>query len=270
MCAGSSHVRAFDPQGVIWDKQAGLYKDHHTLNHQDCLILPQPSGSTAMIEYKIDSLTYIESKYPNLVPISIPGLRRANLNFSRVNVGPWSPFNKLTINQSLRRFNHAEISILIYGSNDHETHFSKEPEEAVKELLLDIQRIYTRTNFKVVFITTLFPRMEFYENNILKRGLKEFNNELIKASRSRNSDLEIINKNGEKTKLKFRIINTREIFPYEKMFSKSFFCQFKQHDGTHLNAEYSEQLMDLIHATIGNFKKKENRRAKKRKFEEIN
>lgn len=241
----SSHGRAWDLLAV----KGG--KPYHTLYHQDCLILPQPSGHVAQTKFLEEAEEYLKLKFLKMETISFPGLNKQKLlNHDTI---PGGKFKGLTVNEAVKSVNNVEISSLILGSNDANWLFKLEPEKAVKEFFKLVSVIYNGSNIKHVFIATLFPRKEFYTRpGHLKRGIQEFNNALLSAKGNRNLEIKIKNRENLEINLKFHIIDMTDIFKYNIMCNDEFFCN-RSKDGIHLKGIFSERYLEKMNMEIVKF-----------------
>ena len=184
--AGSSHTRAADPDGVKFNKFSGRYVPHHTRTHQDCLILPQPSGYFQQ-NIATEAKNYIKNKFGNVTTISFPGLDKTKINSNRK--VPGGSFKGTPIKTALRSFKNSRICLLILGSNDWRYLTSMPPEEAVMDFLHQIKSLLNYTNFSIVVLTTLFPRIEMYDsNNVIDPKVIKFNEFLLSVKGKRLSN----------------------------------------------------------------------------------
>ena len=120
--------------------------------------------------------------------------------------------------------------------------------------------MFKDTNFKVVFISTLFPRQEFFDNGVLRVGLKEFNESLLQKSGS-------FLKKTDKTNLVLRIVDmTAEFgYDYEQLVREGFYCARSQ-DGTHICGISSEKYLTTLNSDLRKYRRKQEiRRRSERK-----
>ena len=197
-------------------------------------------------------------------------LTHPGLNYHKIHKScplPAGPFTGLSMKQALQQFNYAKMSACVLGTNNWEVYFRKPAKDAVKDLLDLIQFLYDGTNFEVVFIATIFPRQDFYTQTgpklgRLNYGLKEFNDCLL-ASRGK-IKLEINNKSGIVSELKWKVVDMTSIFKYDKMFSDEFYCSQEKH-GVHLKGIYAERFLEKLNSTVKEYLKRSNRANKKAK-----
>ena len=110
--AGSSHTRGCDPDDVVY---RGQYVRYHTTTHQDCLILPQPSGFPIPRHNIIrESKEYMTYKFGDFKTISFPGLNRDKIGLNkRV---PGGEFKNYPIKLAFQSFESLSICLLVLGS----------------------------------------------------------------------------------------------------------------------------------------------------------
>ena len=255
-------------------KRSLSYIPYHNLQHQCCLVLPQPSGSPAMTSFKEESEMYIKAKYPDvdLTTISFPGFSKRKLQ-SGVTI-PGGFCKGLTMNEALQRYKHATLSSLIFGSNDWKWLFKYTPQEAIMKFLDLVQGLYNNTNFETVFISTMFPRREFYSpdgrlwegrwGDDYKMGVKEFNDAILSAPGQRKFEIKIKNLAGKDVLLRYKIIDMTKDLPYDKMFDMDVYCQ-KSRDGTHVRGVYYERFLDNLYKMFLSFKKVSRKKCRKEK-----
>ena len=69
------------------------------------------------------------------------------------------------------------------------------PEEAVMDLLHQIKSLLNDTNFSIVVLTTLFPRIEMYNSsNVIDPNVIRFNEFLLSVKGKRLFQIEIYNR----------------------------------------------------------------------------
>ena len=184
----------------------------------------------------------------NMFVISFPGLNKHKiLNNKPI---PSGKFKNMDLRSALRSFEIAEISSLVLGSNDSRWLFSLPPDNALKEFFQLIRQLYDGTNFKVLFISTIFPRMEFYDHKgKLKPGIREFNEQLISAKGDSRYEIKIRNLENKIVTLKWRLVNMTDIFSYDKMCDPKMYCGVRQ-DGVHLKGIHAERYLELMNLTV--------------------
>ena len=80
--------------------------------------------------------------------------------------------------------------------------------------------------------------------------------------------LKINNKCGIVSELKWRIVDMTNIFKYDEMFSKEFYCS-QEKRGVHLKAIYAERYLEKLNTTVKEYLKRSNR-ANNKKFKKSN
>ena len=291
--AGDSHQRGLDSDGVVQifeqGRPTGRYKPYHSVYHQCCALLPQPSGSVHMKHFKTEFNEFIKAKCqdiwlqspvpsspcPDLATISFPGYNRHKLYSNAVIPGGFC--RGLTMKAALQRYRRATMSSLILGSNDWRWLFELTPEEAIRKFFDILEHLYDRTNFEVLFISTMFPRREMYtwEGELIsgeqggvyenyKMGVKEFNQALVLARGK--IDIRIKNVQGENVFLKWRVVDMTNILEYGKMFDTKMYCS-RSGDGTHIKGIYSERFLEQLLNEVKKYKhpKKRTQVRKERK-----
>ena len=180
---------------------------------------------------------------PKIVTISFPGLN--NYKIVSEKPIPGGDFAGLSIKQALQKFKYATISSIIFGSNDWENLFKNNVEKAVDIFMKRIQHIYDKTNFKIVLISTIFPRREMLlaNRNVYRCRIQEFNNCLLEQVGKR--ELHIHNLEGKLVVLKWKIINMTETLPYEKMLSPEMYC-LKDKSQTHVQEIYFIRFLEIL------------------------
>ena len=126
------------------------------------------------------SIFHTQLACPNIETISFLGLNNFKIK-SNIPI-PGGNFKRTSIKEALQKFQSAKMSSLIFGSNDWQSLFENNAEEAVN-IFYQIEHIYN-TNFKIVFISTIFPRKEMLlaGRNVYKCNVQEFNDSLISKS----------------------------------------------------------------------------------------
>lgn len=263
MNLNSSHSRGWEEDAVIHNKLRNVWEPYHTQTHLDCLVRPQPSlprmQSTGFLE---DSQTYISNKFPKLCTMTLPGFNKAKIHNNTPI--PSGLFAGYTPRKALLTFSRAQMAALIFGSNDHKWLFSLTTEEAIIQYLKLIKLLFNGTCFKVLFISTIFPRQEFYKQGVISPALQAFNDALIGEN---GKYLCIKNLNGEEVKLSLRIVNMTSIFKYKEMNCSKFYCS-RSRDGTHLKGIYSERYLEQLFSTIKNYSKVKAKQEKLRRRRE--
>ena len=190
--------------------------------------------------------------------ITFPGLKREKvLNTHKINLIPSGNFVGKTVKEALSYFSTANMSALILGSNDHKWLFSLTPQEALSQFFELLRNLYNKTNFRVVFVSTIFPRIEFYDSlGILKPGIKEFNTALLAAD---SKFIKIINKQGVSVNLTFRVVDMTAIFKYAEMSNPRFYCN-RSKDGIHLKGVHAERYLEQMNVTAKTYIKSQQRK----------
>lgn len=266
------------------NRPTGVWKLYHEINHQCCLILPQPSGSplqTPYIDFKEESKNYIrnicekvwydspvpKSECPTLATISFPGLNKHKI-YSKTEI-PGGPYRDMSLKSALQSFRLAKISSLILSSNDGKWLFKLPPYAAVKEFFKVIEYLYDGTNFEVLFISTMFPRREFYSckgelkmgdlDGFYKSGVKEFNDALLSVKGMKDFEIRIKNREGKRVVLKQRVVDMTKILEYDQMYNINMYCA-RSGDGKHIKGVYSQRCLEQIYSAVKEYRHPYKRR----------
>ena len=251
----SSHGRGCDRNAVIYSQSQQRLVPYHNLQHQDCLVRPQPAP-LHMDSFMENSQKYIELKYPDLFTLSFPGLNKYKIEHD--SPIPSGVFQDYSVRQALQSFTKSKICSLIFGSNDFKWITSKSAEDAVKDYFKLLSFLFNGTAFKTVFVSTIFPRRSFYCNGVINPLFKHFNDELLSSG---NRFIKISNPMGEETSLNIRIINMTNVFKYEEMDNPKFYCG-RSRDGTHINGFYFENYLSQLFLSIQLHSKSKSKKSK--------
>lgn len=258
MSIGSSLARGWDQHAVRPVFREGVvtnYINYHRPEHQCCLVMPQPSGYYN-INFMSEAQEYLSLKYYKMVTISFPGLNTHKI-LNDIPI-PSGPFGGWSVRESLQFFKNAERSSLILGSNDWEKKFRKlSTDKALDQFFELITQLYNHTNFKVVFISTIFPRIPFYNNNQIDYKLTAFNQGLVEAKKNSlyAERLKITNRQGEEKILKWRLVDMTEQFYDSKMLNRNSYCDFYR-DGIHIKASLSELYLSEMNKSVKRYLKR--------------
>lgn len=212
--------------------------DFHSEEHQDCLV----GGGSGGQDFKRKAYNYIQAILPCEV-FCIPGLSMKNISYYDIPVG----FAKgKTVKQVLLLFKDHKISASIFGCNDP-GFFTKEKEIALRKYLDVVGSLYQNTNFKVVFLTTVFARRSEMKKHSVFSGRKRFNDFMLKQVGNPDYDIFIRNGDGVRCKLEWRVVDMTDIIRASELDDEKYFCGSKRRsDGIHFNSIYLEHYLKRL------------------------
>ena len=253
----SSHGRGWEEEAVIkqWihhgrgreqdsGRRSAQWVGYHTETHLDCRVQPQPTPQRMSPDAAcIDSQSYIKAKYPNMVTMTIPGLNKHKID--KREVIPSGTFKGLTPREGLLSFTKAKMAALILGSNDNWI-LTKNTSDSIQDYFKMLEGLFSGTCFKVLFLSTVFPRRSFYKNGTINQKLKSFNEALLAKHKNY---IKISDANGATVLLTLRIVDMTSTFRYEEMDHPRFYCT-RSKDGIHLKGVYSELYLENLFREI--------------------
>ena len=210
-----------------------LKKPYHTINpkvHTDCLVGGSLGGR--FTDFKIRAQNYMDAILPTVV-VSYPGLSLARLSSYKA---PGGDFKGKTVQEVLQYFRHSKISASILGCNDEDL-FKQSPAVAFRIYLDYIEKQYQGTDFKVIFLTTVFTRRAELSGSkrCVFEGREAFNKFMIDHVGHPKFAMRIKSVGGEVHDLDWRVVDMTKIIPPSDLHSDRYFCT-NNPDGIHFNA----------------------------------
>ena len=244
----------------------------HSSTHVDCLV-----GAKLGEGFATDARDYINSIRP-LDVISFSGLNtykmfggfwnRRDLSFHRhPNAQPESipsgAFAGQSVPQAVRGYGASRFAALIYGSNNRK--FFDEAKLTVDDALIlffkEMSMLFQGTGFDVVFISTIFPRIDdINERNELRTNVKRFNDELLSVpNRAFKYHIKITDKDGVERRLHWVPVDMTDVLPYGDIRNLKYFCEEnsnrRKKDRVHVNATYLEIYYRKLDEAINRYKR---------------
>ena len=240
--------------------QRVVFVPYHTANHLDCRVQPQPTPEVMSPDAaQEDSQCYIRNKFPNMVTLTFPGLNRNKIKNNEVI--PSGRFKGFTPREALLKFTKARMASLVLASNDSWI-LSKPTDDAIQAYFQMINGLFTGTCFKILFISTMFPRRSFYKNGHINSAVVNFNLALLQKHKKYEK---ISGPSGETVLLGIRIVDMTSSFPYEAMDHPRYYCS-RSRDGIHLKGIYSEIYLNNLFAEIRKYQDEYSKKSKKKKI----
>ena len=241
----SSHGRPWIPHAVRGNRA------YHSLTHTCCLILPHPRPYRVPCDYMKESIKYVEDKFFPMETLCIPGL-----NYSKVKRDvtiPSGNYKGFTLPEAVRCAG-LDICGVVLGSNDMERLSKMTVPEAINDFMKMLEYIFVGSKVKAIFLSTIFPRREFYYLGIMP-FVEEFNTQIIKMHLQKKLRIypNKFNKNG--FYIQIIPVNMTSILNKQCTLSHSSYCQVCN-DGVHFRSHIAERFLEELNSSIKTFIKR--------------
>ena len=241
----SSHSRPWIPHAVKGNRA------YHSLNHTCCLILPRPRPYRVPCDYMTESIKYVKDKFFPMETLCIPGLNHSKVK-RNVTV-PSGNYKGFTLPTAVK-CSGLDICGVVLGSNDMERLSKMTVLEAINDFMKMLEYIFVGSKVKAIFLSTIFPRREFYYLGIMP-FVEEFNTQIIKMHLQRKLRIypNKFNKNG--FYIQIIPVNMTSILNKQCTLSHSSYCQVCN-DGVHFRSHIAERFLEELNSSIKTFIKR--------------